>query len=57
MKNSYSDEAFIKAVKESLSKAQVLKKLGLEPKGSNYRTFDKNVKRLNLDISHFTGQG
>lgn len=57
MKNSYSDEQFIEAVKTSFSKAQVLKTLGLKPCGGNYQTFDKNVKRLNLDTSHFTGKG
>ena len=57
MKNSYTDEQFIEAVKTSFSKAEVLRKLGLKPCGGNYDTFNRNVQRLNADISHFTGQG
>lgn len=57
MKNSYTDEQFIEAVKTSLSKAETLRKLGLEPAGANYAGFDKTAKRLGVDTSHFTGQG
>jgi len=56
MKNSFTDEQFIEAVKTSLSKAETLRKLDLKPSGANYDTFNNCVKRLNLDISHFTGQ-
>lgn len=56
-KNSYTDEQLIEAVKNSLSKAEVLKKLGIVVAGGNYKTLTKNIKRLNLDTSHFTGQG
>lgn len=54
---SYTDDAFIDAVKNSLSIAQVLKKLDLIPRGGNYKTFNSKVKELNVDVSHFTGQG
>lgn len=57
MKNSYTDEQFIEAVKTSLSKAETLRKLGLKPAGANYAGFDKTVERLRVDTSHFTGQG
>ena len=57
MKNSYTDDEFREAVENSLSKAETLRKLGLKPSGANYDTFNKNVERLGIDISHFTGQG
>lgn len=42
-------------IEESTSIAQVLNKLGLKPAGGNYRTFDRFVKKNNIDTSHFTG--
>jgi 5-methylcytosine-specific restriction endonuclease McrA len=42
-------------IKESSSIAQVLNKLGLKAAGGNYRTFDRFVKKNNIDTSHFTG--
>lgn len=56
-KNSFTDEQLIEAVKNSLSKAEVIRKLSLVVAGANYYTIDKNIKRLKLDTSHFTGQG
>lgn len=56
-KNSFTDEQLIEAVKNSLSKAEVIRKLDLVVGGANYYTVDKNIKRLGLDTSHFTGQG
>lgn len=52
-----SEEQFKKLVSESFSKAGVIKKLSLEPRGANYKAFNKLVKKWNVDISHFTGQG
>lgn len=57
MSHSYSKDEFIKAVEESFSIAQVLTKLGLAPKGGNYRVFKKYRDLYNIDTSHFTGQG
>lgn len=57
MRNSFTDEQLTSAVKESLSLAEVMRKLNLYVGGSNYSTIRKNIKRLNLDTSHFTGQG
>lgn len=54
MKN---EELIEKFVKESYSYAQVLKKLELKPIGGNYRILKNKIKKLNLDISHFTGKG
>lgn len=53
----YTDEEFIVAVEKSTSIRQVLIKLDLSPKGGSYRTVHRKVKELDLDISHFTGQG
>jgi len=57
MNHSYTTEEFKKAVEESYSIAQALIKLGLSPRGGNYRVFKKFQKLYNIDTSHFTGQG
>lgn len=57
MAHSYTSNEFKKAVEESHSIAQALTKLGLSPKGGNYRVFKKFEKLYNIDTSHFTGQG
>ena len=57
MRHSYSIEEFKKAVEESYSIAQALTKLGLSPRGGNYRVFKKFEKLYGIDTSHFTGQG
>lgn len=50
-------DLFSKAVSESFSIAQVIKKLNLTVGGANYKMVKTNVKKLNLDISHWLGQG
>lgn len=55
-KRKWTDEQFIEAVKTSLSYAEVIKKIGLKPAGSNYDTVKNKIKELNLDISHMTGK-
>lgn len=52
----YSDQALIEAVLSSVCVREVLIKLGLKPAGGNYKVFHSNVRRLELDTSHFTGQ-
>ncbi len=52
----YTKEQLIKAIKESSSLAQTLKKLGVAPYGGNYQVLKKAITHFNLDISHFTGQ-
>lgn len=54
-KYRHSVEEFTKAVKESLSYRQVMEKLGIVPAGGNYSTVRRRVRKLNIDISHFTG--
>jgi transcriptional regulator with XRE-family HTH domain len=55
--SSISDEIFTSAVKSSFSIASSLKAIGLRASGGNYKNFYSRIKRLNLDISHFTGKG
>lgn len=57
MFNSYSKEQFIQAVQNSYSIRQILSTLNVRPHGGNYRTAQKYIQKLNLDISHFKGQG
>lgn len=52
----YTDQQIISAVKNNSSVRTALKELGIVPAGGSYKTFYANVKRLGLDISHFTGQ-
>lgn len=54
---SWTDEELIEAVNTSSSKRQAIIKLGLVAKGGNYKTIGNHIKRLNLDTSHFKGQG
>ena len=53
----YTEEEFITAVKNSRSIRQLLIKLNVKPFGGNYAVAKGNIKKLNLDISHFKGQG
>ena len=57
MKQKYSEEDVRNAVADNVSIAGVLRQLGLRPVGGNYRTVNQLVKSLQLDTSHFTGQG
>ena len=50
-------EVLPEIVKNSLSIAQVLRKLGLKPAGGNYTQVQRYITELSLDTSHFTGQG
>ena len=53
MRNSkWTDEEFINAVKTSFSRRELAEKLGLKIPGC-YNTIKVNIKRLNLDTSHF----
>lgn len=56
-KHSYSEEELKEAVRTSSSYAQVLKKLGLVPRGGNYQTLKKRIRKLGLDTSHMTHRG
>ncbi len=52
------DEQTLKQIcKNSYTIAEVIKKLGLIPSGGNYATIKRKIKKFNVDISHFKGQG
>tara|TARA_Y100000310_G_scaffold206005_1_gene206361 strand:- start:9210 stop:9938 length:729 start_codon:yes stop_codon:yes gene_type:complete len=55
--NKYTKEEFARAVSNNFSIRSVLLELGLYGSGANYTTFHRNVQVLNLDTSHFLGQG
>lgn len=52
-----TDEEFINLVKTSLSYSELIRKLGLKPAGGNFDKVKREIKKLNLDISHMTGKG
>ena len=56
-KRRWSDEALRAAVVDCLSLASVLRTLGLIACGGNYDTVRRRIRDLNLDRSHWTGQG
>lgn len=55
MEKSWSYEELIEAVKTSISISEILKKLGLKPKGSNYKTMHRYFELYNIDTSHLLG--
>jgi len=55
-KTTYTIEELKIAVANSLSVASCLRKLGLSPKGGNYKTFKRLVQKHEINTSHFTGQ-
>ncbi len=54
---TWTEEQLIEAVKTSTAYRQVLSKLGIIEGGGNYSTIKKWIKKLDLDISHFTHRG
>ncbi len=54
---TWKDEQLAEAVESSFSMANALRYLGLRPTGGNYKSIHKHIRRLDLDIEHFTGQG
>lgn len=52
-----NDLEFEELVRKSDSIADVLRGIGVVPRGGNYKVARKRIDRLGLDISHFTGQG
>jgi len=53
----HSEDDYRKAVKNSLSVADVCRNLGLLAAGGNYATVKRKINLYGLDTSHFTGQG
>jgi len=57
-RRKWADVQLVQAVKKSISYAQVIEKLGLNKNhAGNYGTVKKHIERLQLDVSHFLGQG
>lgn len=56
-KRKWTDEQFIGAVQRGRSIRSVLLALGLHATGANYKAVHDAVARLQLDTSHWTGQG
>lgn len=55
MKNKMTEENLKIAILKSLSIAEVLRNLGMSITTGNYKSFRKNVKKYNIDTSHFLG--
>lgn len=53
----YTDEDITSAVDQSESIAGVLRVLGIKLSGGSHTHISRRIKRLELDTSHFTGQG
>jgi hypothetical protein len=52
--NKWSEENLIRIVKESVSKSDALRKIGVSDKNSgNFQTLDKYIALYNIDTSHF----
>lgn len=54
---NYTHEDIKKYSKEVKSIAGLLRKLGLRPVGGNYVNIKRLIQKLNVDTSHWTGQG
>ena len=52
----WTDDQLTDAVRSSVTIAEALGRLGLVPRGQNYRTFHRHRERLGLDISQFLGK-
>jgi hypothetical protein len=51
------DDQFIEVIKNSISIAESLRKLGQSQFGAAYKFFKQRVKDLKIDTSHFVGKG
>jgi hypothetical protein len=54
-KHNYTENQLVIAVKSSRSYAQVLSHLGIKSSGSMQARLKKEINRLGIDVSHFTG--
>ena len=53
MDYKYTDQQFIKAVKQSYNIRQVCLKLGIVAYGGNYQVVKRKIEKMKIDISHF----
>lgn len=57
MKVKYTKELLEEHIKNCYSFAELARRLGLKPEGSNPKTLKKKLEEFDIDYSHFTGQG
>lgn len=57
MRIKYTKELLEENIKNCYSFAELARRLGLKPEGSNPKTLKKKLIEFNVDFSHFTGQG
>jgi len=55
--NKWTEEQLVEMVRSSTNYAQVLRGLGLDARGSNYRTIKRYIRKFGLDVSHFCQDG
>ena len=56
-KVNYTKELLEENVKDCYSFAELCRRLGLKPEGSNPKTVRKKMDEFGVDYSHFTGKG
>lgn len=56
-KVNYSKELLEEKIVDCYSFAELCRRLGLKPEGSNPKTLRKKLQEFEVDFSHFTGQG
>lgn len=56
-KVKYTKELLEQNIKDCYSFAELCRRLGLKPGGSNPKTLRKKLEEFGIDYSHFTGQG
>jgi len=56
VKRKHTDEEFITAVKEVISMAQLLKKLGMVISSCNYKSLYRRIQRFQLSTAHWKGR-
>ena len=52
----YTIDEIKESVKKSYSMAEMLKNLGLSINGGNYASYNRYIRKYNIDTSHFTGK-
>ena len=53
----WTEKELRKAVKESTSRRQVIRRLGLVINGGSHRSIKKHIELFRIDTSHFKGKG
>lgn len=56
-RGKYTVDQLKEACKTSLSRREVMRKLGIIEAGGNYSTIKRRIAELQIDISHWTGPG